>query len=378
MTQLNTSYINGRGTTIEEQIANIFSAYKPKGLIIRIVFFGDPSNNEEYLTHLQLISRSVHQNFGDKPPVFSYVAQPSPKGNRLVAEVVETIPETGTQVHYKLSKDLPYISIESSKTKKLILGGVRADSLDLNIRNQSDQIFSRVEEILRFENLPIFSIIRQWNYIEQIVKKAEGRQNYQEFNDSRTRFYNKTTWENGFPAATGVGTSCGGVMIDLEALHSDDSDIYIVALNNSLQVPAHAYSSRVLIGKKDGHKTTPKFERAKLVRNEKNGIIYISGTAAIRGEISLKDVGIEEQTLITLENIGHLISNGTLDKAGIENIKNTRLSCLRIYLKEEVFFESAKKIVEGRYAGLPAVYLIGDVCREELLVEIEGIAALDI
>ncbi len=380
MQQVNTSYLKGQGITIEEQIANIFSVYKQKGLTIRLVFFGNPSNNEEYQAHLKLIARTVHQNFGDESPVFSYAAQPSPEGNHLFVEVVEIIPETGTQVYYKRSKDQPYIVIESSKTKKLFLGGVKADSLELSISKQSDAIFSKLEEIFSLEKIPIFSIIRQWNYIEQIVNKADGRQNYQEFNDSRTRFYNKTTWENGFPAATGVGTSCGGVTIDLEALHSDDPDIKIVALNNSLQVPAHAYSPRVLIGEEDeetGQKTTPKFERAKLVHYGKKGIIHISGTAAIRGEISLENVGIEEQTIITLENIEHLISNGTLVAAGIENVAGTRLCSFRVYLKEGHFFESAKKTVEERYAGLPAVYLIGDVCREELLVEIEGVASID-
>ena len=380
MTQINTNYLTGQGKTIEEQLAYIFSVYKPGGLTIRLVFFGNPLNNEEYLTHLKIITRSLHQTFGDEPPVFSYVAQPPSEGNQLVMESVDIEKDNGLQVYYKRWNNIPYIIIESSKTKKLLIGGVKADSLELSIRNQSDAIFSKIEEILSIEKMPVCSIVRQWNYIEQIVKKADGRQNYQDFNDSRTRFYNKTTWENGYPAATGVGTSCGGVMVDLEALHSDDPDIKIVALNNSLQVAAHAYSSSVLIGKEDeknGQKTTPKFERAKLVRNGKKGIIYVSGTAAIRGEMSLEDVGIEEQTRITLENIEHLISNGTLVSAGIENVAGARLCSLRVYLKEEHFLESANKIVDEKYAGLPSVYLKGDVCREELLVEIEGFASLD-
>ncbi|MGF1584244.1 MAG: hypothetical protein ACFCUM_02905 [Bacteroidales bacterium] len=379
MTQINTNYLTGKGITIEEQLANIFSGYMQNGLTIRLVFFGKPLNNKEYLAHLQSISRSVHQNFGDKPPVFSYVAQPPSEGNQLVMEVVDIKHDKGTQVHYKQRNGIPYIIIESSKTKKLLIGGVKADSLELSIRKQSDAIFSKLEEIFSFEKMPLFSIIRQWNYIENIVKNADGHQNYQEFNDSRTRFYKKTSWENGYPAATGVGTCCGGVMIDLEALHSDDPDIKIVALNNSLQVPAHAYSPCVLIGKEDeitGQKTTPKFERAKLVRNGNKGIIYVSGTAAIRGELSLENVGVEEQTRITLENIEHLISNGTMKNAGIENVAGARLCCIRVYLKEEHFFESARKIVDEKYPEMPSVYLKGDVCREELLVEIEGFASL--
>ncbi len=374
---LSTSYIKGQGITIEEQLANIFSVYKQKGLTIRLVFFGNPLNNKEYLTHLGLITLSVHQNFGDESPVFSYVAQASLEGG-LVMETVEIIPESDSQVFYKNMVGTPYILIESSRSKRLFLGGVIADSLDLSIGAQSDEIFSKVERIFNLEKLPVSSIIRQWNYIEHIVKTDDGKQNYQDFNDSRSRFYNKANWENGYPAATGVGMSCAGVMIDLDALHSIDPDIKIVALNNSLQVPAHAYSPCVLIGDdKKTPKTTPKFERAKLVLNSIKGLIYISGTAAIRGELSLEGMGIEKQTHITLENIEHLISNETLADAGIESPVNTRLCYLRVYLKEELFFGPAKKIIDKKYSGLPSVYLKGDVCRDELLVEIEGYASLD-
>ena len=378
---INSYYIKGQGVTFEEQLVSLFNVFEQKGTTVRLVFFGNPSNNDNYLSNLQLIKQSVNQNFGDEPPVFSYVAQPPLEGNHLVMEVFEIIPASGTKVFYRQIKDIPYVIVESPKAKKLLLGGVRADSLDLSVRKQSDVIFSKLEEILSFEKMPVSSIIRQWNYIEQIVKTADGHQNYQDFNESRTRFYNKTTWENSYPAATGVGTSCAGVMVDMEALHSIGPDLKIIPLNNSLQVPAHAYSSTVLSGDENDNtsqKTTPKFERAKLILSSKNGFIYISGTAAIRGESSLENTGIEEQIRITIENIEHLISKDTLAGTGIKSIDDAVLFSLRIYLKDEMFFDQAKKIINEKYNGLPAVFLKGDVCREELLVEIEGFALLDL
>ncbi len=379
MMQVNTHYRFGYGNTMEEQLTSVFADYKQNGITTRLVFFGNPADNNEYLTHLQLLSQSVSGHFGDKPPVFSYVAQPPLGGSELVMEVVEIMPEPGMQIYYRQRKDIPYIIVESPECKKLYLGGIIADPLALSIRKQSDVICSTLKDILRFEKMPVTSIIRQWNYIEQIVKNTNGHQNYQVFNDSRTCFYNHARWEHGYPAATGVGTCCGGVMIDLEALYSDNDNMEVVALNNSLQVPAHAYSPGVLIGQADeqsGQKTTPKFERAKLIRSGNKGFIYISGTAAIRGEMSLKHVGIEEQTRITLENIEHILSWETFKSAGIEGEPDARLSSIRVYLKDSQFFESAKKIVDEKYAGLPVVYLLADVCRVELLVEIEGFASL--
>ena len=358
----------------------MFAAFKPNGNTIRLVFFGRPANDEEYLQHLQLISREVGGQFGDQPPVFSYIAQPPLAGAQLAMEVVEIMPENGTTIQYRKRRDVPYIIAESRTCKKLYLSGLQADSLKMTIREQADDIFSRLEDILYHENMPISSIVRQWNYIEQIVKEVDGYQHYQEFNDSRTLFYNKTSWHNGYPAATGVGTSCGGVVVDLDAMQSNGSDIEVVALNNHLQVAAHAYSPNVLVGKEDGQlgrKTTPKFERAKLIHCGNKGVIYVSGTAAIRGEMSLYEVGIEEQTKITLENIEHLLSKEKLENARISDGTCSRLSSVRVYLKEARFYEPAKKIIEEHYPGLPAVYLMADVCRDELLVEIEGFALLD-
>lgn len=376
--QINSFYLKGQGITVEQQLTHIFSIYRQTGVTVRLVFFGNPSDCEEYLAHLRIIAKLVNHNFGNRPPVFSYVAQPPLEGCRIVMEAFEIKPGSDTQLIYKRRENLSYITVESAKMKMLFLGGVRADSMGLNIKKQSDQVFSKLEDIFHVEELPVSSIIRQWNYIEQIIKTNDGHQNYQDFNDSRSLFYNKTTWDNGYPAATGVGTYCAGILIDLEALHPANSDGEIIPLNNSLQVPAHAYSPCVLVGDENtGRKTTPKFERAKLILSGQRGLIYISGTAAIRGEMSLKDVGVEEQTRITLENVEHLISKNTLTDAGIEGVADVELCSLRIYLKEEHFYEKSKKIIDKEYARVPSVYLKSDLCRDELLVEIEGLASVD-
>ena len=54
-------------------------------------------------------------------------------------------------------------------------------------------------------------------------------------------------------------------------------------------------------GKAGTQKTTPKFERAKRLTSGNNSMIYISGTAAIRGEETLIGVGLERQLHITME-----------------------------------------------------------------------------
>ncbi len=374
------NYIQSKGNSIEEQLDYLFNSGFETGTIIRLVFFGNPTDNEEYKKHLTLIARFVERKFEEKAPVFSYVAQPPLEQDTLILEVFEAEWEAGTEVHYKKQNDLPYIILQNGKSKKLFVGGVLADSLKNSIRTQSDQVFSKLKDIFICENMPVSSIVRQWNYIEQITKIEGTHQHYQDFNDARTHFYTSAIWNNGFPAATGIGTSFGGIMIDLEAFCFTTPENRIIPLDNSLQVPAFGYSEKVLIGEEDKElkqKTTPKFERAKLVLENGSGLIYVSGTAAIRGENSLADVGIEEQTRITLENVEHLISGQTLSesKSGLKGYG--RICSLRVYLKGCKYLEAARNVVKVKYAKVPVCYVLADVCRDELLVEIEGIALIE-
>ena len=228
--------------------------------------------------------------------------------------------------------------------------------------------------------MPVSSIIRQWNYIEKITAcDATGHQHYQDFNDARSLFYNGVEWTTGYPAATGIGTQWGGIMIDVDALLCKDGSVRVLGVDNPLQIAAHAYSQNVLLGEKDAalpQKTTPKFERAKAVWKEDHGFVYVSGTAAIRGEQSLEGVGIEQQTLTTLENIEYLVSRDNLNRSDIPATENATLITFRVYVKCWEDMEKAKQVVTERYPDLPAIYTLTDVCRSELLIEIEGMGVL--
>ena len=58
-------------------------------------------------------------------------------------------------------------------------------------------------------------------------------------------------------------------------------------MDNDWQRAAHVYSDEVLISHRaDTEKGTPKFERGKSLSDGQQEVIYISGTAAIRGEES--------------------------------------------------------------------------------------------
>lgn len=349
------------GVMLDEALEQLPCAYTP----IRLVFFATILSNSEYTECLTLIQQKVLAKFAAQAPVVSLVAQATLNDVGLIVEVHEMEIFATESLCYRQLNGVAYITLQDAAVKRLFLGGIISKSLETSIAEQSKEVFDTINEIMEAEAMPVSSIVRQWNYIEKITAHDEqDRQHYQAFNDARSIFYDPTEWIHGFPAATGIGTQWGGVMIDLNATLGYNAETVITPIDNPLQIAAHAYSENLLLGEPDEQlncKTTPKFERAKQVTQCGDGVLYVSGTAAIRGEQSLLNVGIEEQTRITIENIDVLIGTHPL-------------CAIRVYLKNAHELQSAKAVIEELCPGLPAGYLLADVCREELLIEIEGIS----
>lgn len=355
---------------VEEQLSQLLDSYNPAGFPVRLVFFDALPDNETYAARLNFLKQKVAERFTKGVPVVSYVAQ-TPCDGKPALEVHEVDGVDEKTVEYKEG----YVTVEQGGGKFLFMGGIGGRSLNDSIACQSVAIFDQVATILKAERMPIDSIVRQWNYIEKIVAMdASGHQPYQDFNDIRSLFYGQAEWKHGYPAATGIGTQWGGVLVDIDAWVAKDENVGAYPLDNPLQVPAHAYSREVLLG--ESKKSTPKFERGKAVVVSDKGMVYVSGTAAIRGEQSLTGVGIEAQTQATLENIAYLVSKENLNASGVNTTDNSRLLLLRVYLKCREDEAAARAVIKKALPSLPAIYVVADVCRDELLIEMEGMGAL--
>ena len=350
------------------------------GIPVRLIFFGKPDNNEVYAERLDIICKKTGELYKDKMPVVSYVAQ-RPLVGDLVLEIYKIQGGPDIKIKYNTNRSTGYLAIEDDEHSELVLGGIQGSDLNSAVKKQGDEIFMKIDSILQQERYAPEAIVRQWNYIERITDFDGSRQHYQDFNDSRSHFYAKTDWKNGYPAATGIGTQFGGVLVDLNVVKPKTPAFRYVPVDNELQVAAHAYSQQVLLGQEDEifkQKTTPKFERAKVVVGQKKGVVYISGTAAIRGEQSLEGVGVLVQTGITMENINFLISKANLNKHGVFPAGEPRIEMLRVYLKNAEDITAVKVYMEHQFTEIPISYLLADVCRDELLIEIEGIASFQV
>jgi enamine deaminase RidA (YjgF/YER057c/UK114 family) len=109
-----------------------------------------------------------------------------------------------------------------------------------------------------------------------------------------------------------------------------------------------------------------------LIETSRGACCFVSGTAAIRGEESMDASSARLQTVKTIENIEYLVSKENLVRFGCKPYE-LKYAKLLVYIKHKEDYDEVRRVVEEKFPQLPVIYTIADVCRSELLVEIEGI-----
>lgn len=346
---------------IREAMENI-----PTGSVCGVIFCGtDPE--AEYHRLLDEVRGSVGSTLGHRVPVTLIPQHLLPMGGLRMD--IYTV-EEATEIRFAEMQGVVYGVVEGDGAKMIFIEGIPSSDFSASVRRQSEEVFGKLDTLLAAHGFAVDDIVRQWNYIGDIVGQREGKQNYQEFNDARSDYYAKGTWQKGYPAATGIG-STEGIIVGGIAFKCDSTAIY--PIDNPLQVAAHIYSKNVLIDDAaDAVKSTPKFERAKLIETARGAYCFVSGTAAIRGEESVDASSARRQTIRTIENINYLVSKENLERHGCRPYE---LECrfLQVFIKNAEDYAEVRAAVEEAYPGVTTIYSIADVCRSELLVEIEGI-----
>lgn len=356
--------LTAEGHSWEQMAQELLAAAALRQGVVRLVFFASCNDNAEYAERRTFLERLAATYFESPRPVLSLIAQ-QPLVGELILEVHSLNAANADVLVREVTAPFGhYLRIESPDYREIVAGGLGADCLDAPMLLQSQQAFSKMQQILSAEQMDWEDIVRQWNYLERITAWDDDSQRYQDFNEVRSHAYSSSGWLHGYPAATGIGAQAGGVQIDFNAVKGD---VRIIPLDNDWQRAAHVYSGEVLISQRT-EKGTPKFERGKQLSGAGRGVIYVSGTAAIRGEESI-GAEVLSQTKITVENIQHLIAADSPVGAALPCIH-----LLRAYLKNEKDITPVRKEMEILCPGIPVAYLCADVCREELLIEIEGIA----
>lgn len=344
--------------------------------LLKQTYFIKSTSNENYYFICNKIREITSKYFTHFVPV-SFIPQ-SPLDNKdVMAEYIIFPNLSNDQVEVHKVDDIQYLSVKNSYGKFVIASNLGKYLPKTDIYQQSDEAFKQFEKILQKENLTFSNVIRQWNYIEDIVGYTNKNQHYQIFNDVRSSYYSKAVFSHGYPAATGIGMEASGVIIDFLALMENDQT-GVVPIKSPVQADAHQYSKEVLAHNAISkiQETTPKFERAKVIFHQQCGTILVSGTAAIKGQNSAL-VNAAEQTELTLNNIFKLIEPNNLVANGYSAKKTDIIAqSIRVYIKDEKDYNAVKTICNERLEGIPVMFVKADICRPELLVEIEGIFSI--
>jgi len=238
--------------------------------------------------------------------------------------------------------------------------------------------FEQIRLLLDDVNIRFDQAIRFWLYCGAISDCEGTVSRYQEINRARADFYKDIPFLDGrlsrshrgraYPASTGIGVGGGGIVLSAIALATDREDIVAAPLENPRQTPAYDYFARY-------SPASPMFSRAMALSCGDDATIFISGTASITSSETQHTDAIA-QTHETLDNITVLISEENLGRHGLPGLGTSLegLGLVRVYIKRDEDYAAVRAVCRERLGELPTIYAVADVCRPELLVEIEGIA----
>jgi enamine deaminase RidA (YjgF/YER057c/UK114 family) len=342
--------------------------------LIKLNIFADIPDFVTFLKLSREVSKTIHDAFGPQCPVINVTAHPPEKPWKVSVEAGYRNSDS-SDILTKYYESTPYVVCTSDAGTELWAGGLGAGQFQSDTREAASAAFDQMKTILDAEGMSFNNVVRQWNFIGNILEMKNGFQNYQVFNEVRSEFYQKYRTVRGYPAATGIGMKSGGVIIDFCAV-MPEGQVSITPVENPNQVNAYEYGQEVLKGSSDIGKPVkhpPQFERALLMAGQIQSTLFISGTASIIGQDTIGIDDVEKQTVITLDNLNRLADNKRLGRIITSNDTEWgKFILLRVYIKNQNDFKKVKSICQERLPGVPAIFIESDICRDNLLVEIEA------
>lgn len=212
-------------------------------------------------------------------------------------------------------------------------------------------------------------LVRLWNYLPAINREQSGLERYRQFNLGRQQAFLDARRDAfaGAPAACALGTrEDGAFRVRFLAGRTPP-----VPLENPRQVPAWRYPSE--FGPR-----SPTFSRAVLVPTSAGDLtLLISGTASIVGSASLHPGDVQAQSEETLRNLQAVI--GAAHDRGTARFSLSSMTCT-VYVRRAADADAVRRSFEAAvgaesHAARRAIYLQADICRSDLLVEIEAHAS---
>jgi chorismate lyase/3-hydroxybenzoate synthase len=201
-------------------------------------------------------------------------------------------------------------------------------------------------------------VLRIWNYLDAINLGHGDAERYRRFCSGRAVGM-RHGFADGYPAATAIGVRDGRRVLQTYWLAARSKG---AALENPRQVSAWRYP-------REYGPDAPGFARA-MRAPTKTAQVYISGTAAIIGHSSHHRDDFVAQIDETLANVDSVLSAAEIPAA-----QRFGARCvLKAYVRRDADAQAARALLQARLPESTSLLMLrGDVCRGELLVEIDGV-----
>jgi chorismate lyase / 3-hydroxybenzoate synthase len=224
------------------------------------------------------------------------------------------------------------------------------------IRTTSD-CYKRMMEYTAAAGFP--HVLRTWSYFSAINVGAGESERYKQFCLGRARALGSHPLE---PAATVIGrvnsTSPWLQTIWLAGKQAGRG------IDNPRQRQPQLYSAQF-------GKEAPRFSRGMLVQTRRGAALLISGTASIVGEDSMHPGDLAAQFAEAARNLDAVISEAAYQIGSSAQIGANTV--MRVYVRDEERQFEVAALMQQRFPDASFCVLAGEVCRAELLVEIEAV-----
>jgi chorismate lyase/3-hydroxybenzoate synthase len=241
--------------------------------------------------------------------------------------------------------------VELWPAREDVLFGAVAMPESMPLESAARSAYDRVIADARAAGFPY--LLRVWNHMSRINEDEAGEERYKRFCEGRYAAFEAAGYElsSDLPAASAVGMSGEGLAVYYLAAKQPG-----IQVENPRQVEAYRYPPRY------GPKS-PSFSRATVFGE----VVFVSGTASVVGHETVHPGDIDAQLAETLRNL-----DTVMVRAGARGVSD--LTAVKTYVRNPSDYT---RISAGLDAALPAscsrIFLQSDICRADLLLEIEGV-----
>lgn len=256
-----------------------------------------------------------------------------------------------------------YGNVQYTKNEEVLFGCLQYKTRhEHTLEKDTQKTYLNILNLLESQGYP--HLLRMWNYFPRINDFEGSLERYQQFCAGRFVAFQEKYGDNfnsKLPAASAIGTRAPGLFIYFIASRESGKHI-----ENPRQVSAYHYPEQY-------GACSPSFARATHKKYGAMQYLYISGTASIVGHQTLHCGDIQKQTEETLENINKLLRYAV----GANHKKRSSFDMVKIYLRKAEHQNLVEPILKKNFGhNTPLLYVEGDICRSDLLVEIEGACSI--